>query len=421
MLSWADMMDNDGEVGSNSPQRKINPLFERKEKVSQSLLNFLKIDEFESDNLRLFDHKKFDDGNELFLVHYITDPPESRLEKYRGVVIEKNREKYRIVCRSFPYTHEHVVKTFTIPEFIFGTVSVVKAYEGTVLRLWWYESENESESESRWYLSTHRKIDGTRSRWCGSKTFGEMFEEVWNEDLYSKLDKKLVHIFLLCHPENRLACIYPQPVLYQVGVYDPTTDDFLDITLHRIDESIPLPEKVEVESFDQLESLVQKMDWKCETGVLLSTKENDEYRKILNEEYYNKRELRGNEPNLRMRWFQLHEQNKHEELEDLLPEKESFFSQLKKDNDEVIEYLLDLYDYRYYQSNFLRLPRENFIVLEDFDRCWQQRQEEEKLQYTEENTIKILKEVLKRYNPRIRNALIRHLNEWKKECEEPLL
>ncbi len=390
MLSWANLASDDEE---DFIPPKVNPLFEAKDQIPLDLADQLQLDSLDCENLRLFDH-----NDNFYLIHYISDPPGSEVEKYRGMIYKKIDGEYKVVCKSFPYTHEHILGSVDIPDFTLKRVNIVKAYEGMVLRVWWDE---------KWYLSTHRKIDGRRSRWSGSKTFGEMFDEMWNEEWYERLDKKLCYMFLLCHPHNRLACDHSEPKLWHVGVYSPEIDQFLKLESHQI--GVDNPEKVEVETFKELEKIVSKMEWKHEPGVLLTL--DDEYRKILNPQYLNKRELRGNEPNLRMRWFQLREEGKEKELEELLSEKSSFFDQLKQHNLRVLDYLLDTYDFRYYQGNYLRLPKEDFIVLENFDKMWN----EANLEYNENNLRKVLQTTLDKYNPRIRNALIKHMLEWENQ------
>jgi len=389
-----------------------------------------------SNNLRVFDRKVLESGAEMALIHYIIHPPVGR-ESIRGVVVGRESPKdsadangWKIVCRSFPFTRECFSTDLCVPSSMLKNTSIIKAYEGTILRLFWFGGE--------WHLSTHRKINGRNSSWSGPKTFGEMFDEIWDDDSLfkieteredsdtvssGKLNKDIVYIFLLCHPLNRLVCVYSSPKLYIVGTYNQKTGvlnyDSKDVS-EISGRGVHIPETVnDIQKWGELISFVNNQDWEKETGVLLisrgansSINDSASVIKILNPTYSEKRDLRGNEPNLRIRWFQLLEENHEKELEELLPEKSVFFEQLRLDCENALNYLLASYEHRYVQHNYLELPKEEHIVLEALVRDL----------ILPENKEKDLKEVLRstisRYNPRIRNAVVRNMIKYTERCEK---
>ena len=186
---------------------------------AEKMFALLGVKASEDVHLRIFD--SIDEGN-VILVHYISLSP--TVYHVRGVVIDVVNE--RILCSSFPYTEEYTVvppETTANPESLqflkaSGKVSfsedciVTKAYEGTILRLFSYKGT--------WYLSTHKKLDGSKSRWAGPP-FGMMFDSIWGKDVpkESIFDPEKCYVLLMSHPDNKLVCDIRVPKLYVVASY----------------------------------------------------------------------------------------------------------------------------------------------------------------------------------------------------------
>lgn len=390
--SWADIID------LPSLPEVINPQFLKKPAVDKELAGFLNID---TEHVRVFDSSLQNNGSRLFLVHYTIQPPPKEIRDLRGVIIEKNKnDEFKILCRSFPFTEERLPSSSPIPDFYFrkpDTV-VVQAYEGTVFRVWWYEK--------KWFLSTPRKIDARNSKWAGP-VFGEMFKDIMtDEEIDTVLDRNVCYTFLMCHPDNRLITSYKEACLYHVGVYNPLTQSFhssgdeefkRSIVEHK---NIKYPEEMKVESWNDLISQISDLDWKTtSSGALVRVGKIPI--KVTNSSYEKMRELRGNEPNLRIRWFQLLEEKRSQELEDLLPEKKEFFDKLKVDNESVIEWLINIYNKRFVQKDKTQLPKEVFWVVR---MC-----RDAMKNFNKSELEVIMKETVQCYNPRVRNALIREM------------
>uniref|UniRef100_A0A6C0M007 Uncharacterized protein n=1 Tax=viral metagenome TaxID=1070528 RepID=A0A6C0M007_9ZZZZ len=305
-----------------------------------------------TDDVRILDRS--DDG--LTLVHYISEHPSNKVAHVRGIVYDSD---YKIVCKSFPYTPEVSVSEYAnMADAEFEYTDVYKASEGTILRLFNYGG--------LWRMSTHRKIDGRRSRW-GGPTFGEMFDECWGDEDFSMLDENMCYVFLLVHPNNKLVCRHAKPHLLHV------------LTFHNSNMSQPLlvyvahnavvgPELVDVKSFADMKRELATMDPYINTGLMVHDFTSGVscmpvVKKVVNDDYMRMRTVRGNEPNLRIRYFELAATADHDLLRDLLPEKSEYFDKCDFDFDLVVESLTDCYIDRYVNGLFVPLPPAQHRIL----------------------------------------------------------
>ncbi len=302
----------------------------------QSILSLLNITEKQSidADVCVIDEKPQDD---LILLHYLELIP--GVESVRGIVLDvSNNSNPKMVAKSFPFTQE--VEFLQEEQFSYPC-TVTKAYEGTILRV--FRGKNTKD----WYISTHKKIDGRRGRWCGPE-FGDTFNQVWGD---FPLDTHLVDnktgdrcwIFLVSHPDSRIVCEIEKPTLRLVGIFEngKVTMRDLDSTIsHR---NIYIQEHLDVNTFQEFQEQAKLLDKKECTGLLFSkfTGTGWECVKVVPPLYLESRELRGNEPNLRLRYLELREGQIHiDEFVNLYPEKKDLFDEIEWYLKEgIVEYL----------------------------------------------------------------------------------
>lgn len=378
--------------------------------IAEAVLQLLGIDANQSEEagIRVLDQIPEDD---LILVHYYA--PIQGVEHIRGLVIDTGAPGGpRVVCSGFPYTEDI---TTDDPEEIRAVLqeagynsnaTVTAAYEGTILRMF------QGRVTGKWYLSTHRKIEGRRSRWSGP-TFGQMFDEAWgDEEVTGK--SGYMYVFLVSHPENRLVCQIPEPCLRLVSVFAPSGKDMVELPF---DEWVSPNSRVQIQTplaIDSSDALLEQyvdLDHMACTGLLVTIPgEVVKCYKLIPPEYTRLRGLRGNEPNLRMRYleFKIDEidgPGKIQELRELFPEKASLFNEVEKDYGCLVEYLRGLYEYRYKQGNYLRLPREEYYILETTRRNYD----------PDLTLLENMWETLLTSNARQLNAMIKHMREERDE------
>nr|QBK86291.1 MAG: RNA ligase with polynucleotide kinase domain [Marseillevirus LCMAC102] len=356
--------------------------------------------EAEKGDVRIFDECTED---RLILVHYIV--PMSAVYHIRGIIIDLGvDDRPKIICSGFPYTKElspNDEKALQIK--ITPRTIVTNAYEGTILRMF------KGRVSGKWYLSTHHKINGRQSRWSGP-LFGKMFDDIWGDKKYSDfLEEHSCYIFLVFHHENRLVCSVSESKIYLVGRFCSTDDGQMVYTpvpklcLLQHHPNVFVQNPLEISSTEELITMTKSLDCKEYTGILVTTSNENETilscYKLVPDEYTKNRIIRGNEPNLQLRYLQLKITNKTETIRNLFPEKLELFDNIEKNITILPEYLSKTYEYRYKQGNYLRLPQEEFYVLETI------RHHYDPLITLQEN----IQAILLTSTARQLNAMIRHL------------
>lgn len=187
------------------------------ESVSEALAQHFVTSEniWKSDTFKVIDTNE-DQGYNL--VHYNIDTinsskPEDFIRRVRGLIIKDNK----VLVESFGYTPTVVVselslndsgdftlidtdlQTHNISKESYSDSSVYPLLDGTLLRVWKHNGTI--------HISTHKKLNASKSHWGSSQTFTELFrkytEKYFNlEDLFSieeniESDKVVCHNFLL--------------------------------------------------------------------------------------------------------------------------------------------------------------------------------------------------------------------------------
>lgn len=329
--------------------------------------------------LRILDEK-----DDLILVHYVE--PVMAVRHIRGTIIDICTEK--ILVESFPFPEEFEIdKIKDLNTNVFdGHHHFSIGKEGTILRLFFYNGE--------WLLSTHRRIDGRRSRWAGP-TFGKIFDELWDLRYTNYLNEKFTYILLLSHPENRIVCEIDRPTLMFLGVSTPIggVQSFAEIETDILPRyfvndipNISFINRLNISSKQELEDIVETLDWRNTTGVIVHSRREDGRNismKFNPKMYSALRDIRGNEPNLRLRYLQLQDDCREEELRNLFPEKKEYFDSIDNDlANNLPGYLEKLFLQRRQEfathTNMTQFPKEVHYFLEgvrkNYDRNYTIRQ-----------------------------------------------
>lgn len=380
----------------------LNKRFQDKPFVDEpDIVQLLNIPEDQTSNVRVFDEIPG-----LQLVHYLSSGNE-KISHLRGVVVTTNETPPRVVCKSFPFTPEYLTTDFKMSDEEVSSATCTNGFEGTILRVFCYNE--------KWYLSTHKKINGRSSRW-NSPTFGELFNDCLGQDKDAQTDFSMFnpnhcYVFLMSHVQNSLVCKHVENVLHHIVTYD-TANSMAVVTDEKINHpSIRYPEQLKFSTRDEVVEYVDKMDSKIHSGLILFLK-NGEVCKVINKDYHNKRQIRGNEPNLRIRYLQLEKIKglSPQNLVDLLPEHKEIFDHIANDRQRLVQQLYNDFEFRYIRGNYLRLPREEFFFLEEIasmDLGTRGRL----LSNEQKETVKwSISKKLELTSPRIINALIRNIN-----------
>ena len=314
------------------------------------------------------DELKLDNGETLTVYHYddhVTDPETMNV---RGIV--KNNQD-QVVCKTFGYTPEVLandndgLNRFISP-LVNETTKCFLSYEGTLLRIWFYAG--------RWFLSTHRKLDASRSRWGCNQSYGQLFNRALqplvgaeaNESFNtftSWLDTNKVYVVLLrAFIDNRKVCVGGnEPTLYCVGSF--VRDQNFAFCSGNSETRLPTPEEVTtISSPDALVDFVLKSDARLTQGLVLMNADGSSA-KVVNPEYDRLDKLRGNVANVLHRYVQLRWTPQREEYVQMYPEQHAKFEEWEKAMGHVVHNILRKYIERYINHRTAILPPEQYKVM----------------------------------------------------------
>lgn len=292
--------------------------------------------------------KIVDSLNDLSIYHYLDCDvnTDKETKKYRGVVM--NNEG-KTICRSFGFTPEidetdndlmtSVVEPFLAQE----NLRVLEAYEGTLLRVFFYDN--------RWYISTCRKLDAFKSKWGSSKSFGELFEEIiqtpFEQFCKEQLDETKVYCYVLrTYSKNRIVCNgYESPSLFLIGTYD--NGNFEEFNFEKCTVSLI----TKINSMETLREYMSTVDPTKLQGVILMN-EKGECVKVMKHEYVEAFKLRGNQPNIILRYIELQQEGDGKKVE-------TFFNMYQDHKDAIIDFTDSITDicsfvFRKYRNRFIR-------------------------------------------------------------------
>jgi hypothetical protein len=360
--------------------------FLEKSKISkfpyaEKIYSLLKItkDIAEKANLRVLDENIEDN---IILVHYFSQSEYvSNVSHIRGIVINMEGEFPKIIAESFPFTSDFEIKDVKCieslyDEFIPEDNIITQGFEGTIIRIF------KGPKTGKWYISTHKKINGRNSRWSGP-SFGDIFDKIWGSyeeyPMDDYFEKHKCYVFIISHPENKLVSDIQNPSIRLLGIFTPPDSinpgileqsGSKDLNLLKHHPRVLKQDKLSIKNITELFEKTKNSCWKNYSGIIIYHKKNKTCYKFMNSEYFYLKEIRGNEPNFRLRYLELiskdftDKTNKLQIFKELFPEKEEYFKEVSDDCKLISSYLETLYIKRYKNSDETKLPRESYIILE---------------------------------------------------------
>ena len=211
-----------------------------------------------------------------------------------GLILEKNTNNIIAACQ-----HDFEETPKDKNDF----VSAEYCEDGTIIRLYNYNN--------MWVTATKKCIDAKFSFWSNTKTFNDMFWEVFshnNMDL-SALDKNCTYIFVLLHLENLMVVKHTQNELVYLGNVNNVThvtNDATDLGLFSVNPYIKLPEKVNLtkDELDDFNAINTRYFNPTKRGIIIKYNNNKIYKFDFNEFTFMQK-IRGNEPLIRNRYLEL--------------------------------------------------------------------------------------------------------------------
>jgi hypothetical protein len=310
------------------------------------------------------------------------DSPQD-LKEHRGLVYEKATQN--VIARSFGYTDlyslekqeekDKIAELFTNLE----NWDFFYSFEATLLRVFYYKS--------KWYIITHKKLDAFKSRWSCRDTFGDLFalalSKIFEQKVEfvipwfcGKLDNTKTYFFLLkTNNENRIVCQYDykSDKLIFLGTMESGSGENIENKKNAFTMELPeiaifsafsRPQKVEIESTEDLLQKTEALNHFEYQGILAMNKETFKQVRVFNTQYKNFYDLRGNNPNLRFRYLELrNDPDKLKLLYFLYPKSADIFDQYEDTLYKISRMIYHFYVNRYIKNQFITLPKEEFIIM----------------------------------------------------------
>jgi hypothetical protein len=257
------------------------------EKFPDDLTNFKDLLERTDDNGKL----------QIYSYKYCDNESSDNIKRLRGLVYCGEK----LLFKSFGYTQEFIdTDSFITPPL--KTTLFFPSEEGTLLRVFFFED--------KWYISTNRKLDATKSRWGGGKSFGEIFmDALFNLyldtsttiDTFTKeLNKEYVYLFLVRNTEeNRIVSKGPvDSTVYHVGTILQDGKVSFDVRV----PLIPCQTQLNFQSMEEVLEYVKNTDPFVRQGVIGFLEDGTQI-KIVNSKYKLYSQVRGNEPSVKFRYL----------------------------------------------------------------------------------------------------------------------
>jgi hypothetical protein len=255
-----------------------------------------------------------DEKRNLTLIHYKEDAKErwnSNFDEefpfsdFRGLVVDT--KKKTVIMKSFGRTPNVIITNDMSPLDKYKEFSM--KYEGTIIRVAYRKG---------WIISTHRKLDCRKSKFGGNKDFNTMFKEACKTHKFniSSLNKNLCYVFIVIHPQNQIIQQNTnfEPYLYHLDTFRLSKYKLFGMRdLVSIYETsnidIPKPPKMSLE--DAKKSIINGYAVVPWSGKKVNFIPIGIHIALV---------IRGNEPNTFLRWCQLMEEKKQQELVYFVPD-----------------------------------------------------------------------------------------------------
>lgn len=320
-----------------------------------SLLDFINnhsVQEQKFENLKVILEKKLNvrvkDYNNLYSIHITKNSCLSKeaVRDCTGIVLEKDTNK--VVHFSFSKSYDSIGNNnksnneICIDDIDFRNVKCELYNEGTLIKVFW--------DSNKWNTGTSNTIYAYKSFWGGNKSFYEMFVEGVKKtypyittiaQFYGVLNKEKCYTFLLQHPNS----------VKILEVNEPRIIEINSVCLKTLEEERP------TSSFYTIKSVFSLNENISNNYILYEYYPGDSSRikrriKKLNLKYLDLIKLRGNHPNIDLRYIELIKKSKDHELKNNFPQ----LVPRLKEIDRKIYKTIDSLHYIYLQIKVRHLP-----------------------------------------------------------------
>ena len=318
--------------------------------------------------------EKTDDDQflQIYSYKYCGNDGSNDLKNCRGLIYNGDT----LLFRSLGFTPEYLESSQELSEVTSKPVEEYKIFpseEGTLVRLF--------NNNNKWYVATHRKLNAYNSRWGSSKSFGEIFEDSlksfgWTDlnHLTDRLDTNHMYLFFVRNTlENKIVSNPPTDSYssYFVGCILQGTGEFTFECPHPLD--FPKQKSLSFQSWDEVFTYVNSVNPQEKQGVLVffkDFKDNEKGEtkqlKIVNTKYQLYSQVRGNEPNVKLRYLQVRSHPIYSKLiYELYPEHINSFLTYENIIIKISKNIHNAYVSRFVNKNYVVVSHEEYRVIQE--------------------------------------------------------
>lgn len=311
--------------------------------------------------------KTDDNGSfQIYSYSYCDNDTPSNVKECRGLIFDGDALLFKSLGFTPEYNESNRETLYQLP---IENYTFFPAEEGTLIRLFY------SSKESKWYISTHRKLNAFNSRWGAAKSFGDIFVDSiknhgWTslDHLTDHLDKNYMYLFFIRNTlENKIVSDPPSEstTSYFVGCMESGSNTLKsDVAL-----DFPSQKPLLFQNWNEVFDYVNQVNPKDKQGVLAFYKDQDgstKQLKIVNQKYQMYSQVRGNEPNLILRYLNIRSHPIYSKLiYDIYPEHLNKFINIENLIIKIAKNIHNAYISRFVNKNYVVVSQEEYRVIRE--------------------------------------------------------
>lgn len=212
-----------------------------------------------------------------------------------GIIFEKETNKIVSMCQNKLQDLNSVEEFYDLINNNNSKIRLEYCEDGTMMRLYNYNNV--------WYTATTRCIDAKTSYWTSNKNFDTLFWEIFDKSLLNTLDKNYTYVFILLHKENRIVIKHNINMLVYISRINNVSyeEDYTNIFYNVY--GIRRPKTID------FSNLTEAFSNKYKRGIIIKTLDKTinvwNIYKLDFDKYKSIKNIRGNVPELRMRYLEL--------------------------------------------------------------------------------------------------------------------
>lgn len=317
-----------------------------------------------------------DSVHNLNLYHYSVDVSEENdplLKQVRGTIVDNKTNE--IVCRTFPFTPDYIVypdpkardQLKLLLEPSFTSFRFYTSIEGTIIRIF--------NKDSKWFVSTHKKINADDSRWGNQASFESQLRWALDttipenpyfkdyETFFTTLNPNLTYFLLLCPTKEGRIVSQPfvKPLVHFVGSFEG--DTFMLPSESNMIPGLPYLVEHKFATLEEALDHVQNTSPVLSQGLVAMSPVLGFY-KLTSAQYAYFYSLRGNQPNIGLRYIELiKDQGDVQNFVRLYPEFGKVFETIDATLSRVVKRIHNTYIRRFVKKEFAVLPPQEYEIL----------------------------------------------------------